>query len=69
MDPSVARYGFTAVVRDPDVLFDGHPTASGDNPKQDPFTLSDFPLPSSPLAQEVVEFARVSLYPVKYLSV
>jgi len=61
MDPSVAFYGFTPVARDPDVLFDGHPTASGDNPKRDPFTLADFPLPSSPLVQEVVKFARKEL--------
>ncbi|KAJ7222216.1 hypothetical protein GGX14DRAFT_662909 [Mycena pura] len=58
-DPNVAFYGFTAVPRDPDVLFKDHPTASGDHPKQDPFTVQDFPLPDSPLANEVRAFVKV----------
>jgi len=61
MDPNVAFYGFTAVPRDPDVLFKDHPTASGDRPKQDPFTVQDFPLPDSPLANEVRTFAKNEL--------
>ncbi|KAM6493109.1 hypothetical protein JOM56_011243 [Amanita muscaria] len=60
MDP-VTFYGFTPVVRDPDVLFTDHPTASGDHPKQDAFTASDFPAPDSQLAIEVKKFAREEL--------
>ncbi|KAJ7092491.1 hypothetical protein B0H15DRAFT_777415 [Mycena belliarum] len=60
-DPNVAFYGFTAVPRDPDVLFKDHPTASGDHPKQDPFTVKDFPLPDSTLANEVREFVKKEL--------
>ncbi|KAJ6578804.1 hypothetical protein DFH09DRAFT_1030668 [Mycena vulgaris] len=60
-DPNVAQYGFTAVPRDPDVLFKDHPTASGDNPKQDPFTVEDFPLPDSPLANQVRDFVKKEL--------
>ena len=60
-DHNVTFYGFTAVPRDPDVLFKDHPTASGPNPKQDLFTADDFPLPNSPLVKEVREFVRVGL--------
>ncbi len=59
MDP-VAFYGFSPVVRDPDVLFHEHPTASGDHPKQDLFKAADFPAPDSPLAREIRKFAQVS---------
>ncbi|KAF8628577.1 hypothetical protein AX17_005973 [Amanita inopinata Kibby_2008] len=51
MDP-VTFYGFTSVVRDPDLLFHEHPTASGDHPKQDPFKAEDFPVPDTELARE-----------------
>ncbi|KAJ7699325.1 cyanamide hydratase [Mycena rosella] len=60
-DPNVAYYGFTAVPRDPDVLFKDHPTASGNHPKQDPFTVKDFPVPDSPLAHQVRDFAKTEL--------
>ncbi|KAG5653544.1 hypothetical protein H0H81_012353 [Sphagnurus paluster] len=52
LDPNIVFYGFTPVPRDPDILFEGHPTASGDHPKQDEFNVSDFPLPDSPVVQE-----------------
>jgi cyanamide hydratase len=58
-DPNVERYGFTPVPRDPDLLFKNHPTAGGDHPKQDEFTVKDFPLPDSPLVQEVKKFVQV----------
>ena len=58
-DPNTTFYGFTPVPRDPDVLFKNHPTASGSNPKQDPFTASDFPLPDSPVVRNVREFVKV----------
>ncbi|KAK2460392.1 hypothetical protein APHAL10511_007557 [Amanita phalloides] len=59
MDP-IAFYGFTPVVRDPEVLFRDHATAS-DHPKQDPFTAPDFPPPDSQLAREVEKFAHEEL--------
>ena len=53
-------YGFTAVPRDPDVLFKDHPTAtSGANPKQDLFTAADFPAPKSPIVDAVAAFVKV----------
>ena len=53
------KYGFAPVARDPEVLFKDHPTASGPNPKQDLFTVDDFPLPDTPLVKEVRAFAQV----------
>ena len=58
-DRNVTFYGFTAVPRDPEVLFKDHPTATGPSPKQDLFTVDDFPLPNSPLVREVREFVKV----------
>lgn len=58
-DHNTTFYGFTAVPRDPDVLFKDHPTASGPNPKQDKFTVSDFPLPDSPVVRAVEAFVKV----------
>lgn len=58
-DP-VIFYGFTAVPRDPEILFANHPTASGPNPKQDLFTVDDFPLPDSKVVREVKAFVKVS---------
>lgn len=55
-------YGFTAVPRDPEVLFKDHPTASGANPKQDLFEAIDFPLPNSPLARETRAFVQVTIF-------
>ncbi|KAJ6470939.1 cyanamide hydratase [Mycena sanguinolenta] len=60
-DPNVVYYGFTAVPRDPDVLFQNHPTASGSHPKQDPFTVKDFPVPESPLVNHVRDFVKKEL--------
>ncbi|KAJ7195279.1 hypothetical protein B0H12DRAFT_1169516, partial [Mycena haematopus] len=60
-DPNVAHYGFTAVPRDPDVLFKDHPTASGNHPKQDPFTVKDFPVPESALVNQVRDFVKKEL--------
>ena len=58
-EQKVKFYGYTPVARDPDVLFKDHPTASGPNPKQDPFTFKDFPLPDSPLVQKVKAYVKV----------
>ncbi|KAG6910385.1 hypothetical protein DXG01_011100 [Tephrocybe rancida] len=62
-DPNIAFYGFTPVARDPDVLFDEHPTASGDHPKQDKYEVTDFPLPSSLVVREVKAFVQKELLP------
>ena len=59
-DP-VAFYGFTPVPRDPDVLFLNHPTASGPNPKQNPWEAKDFPFPDSPPVHAVRDFVRVRI--------
>lgn len=67
-DPNIAYYGFTAVPRDPDVLFKDHPTASGGHPKQDVFTVTDFPLPDSPLVNHVRDFVKVLRYLRLHLS-
>ncbi|KAJ7271084.1 hypothetical protein C8J57DRAFT_1320658 [Mycena rebaudengoi] len=60
MDP-IVFYGFAPVPRDPEVLFKDHPTANGDHPKQDPFTVNDFPVPNSPLANQVRAFVQKEL--------
>ncbi|KAH0579990.1 hypothetical protein H2248_002809 [Termitomyces sp. 'cryptogamus'] len=60
-DPNVAFYGFTPVPRDPDVLFDSHPTANSDHPKQDDYTVTDFPLPDSKIVREVRDFVQNEL--------
>jgi len=57
----VALYGFSPVPRDPEVLFRDHPTASGPSPKQDLFTVDDFPLPDSPVVREVRAFVKKEL--------
>ncbi|KAL1700296.1 hypothetical protein EV121DRAFT_273179 [Schizophyllum commune] len=59
-DP-ITFYGFTAVPRDPEVLFKDHPTASGANPKQELFTAADFPAPESPVVDAVEAFVKKEL--------
>ena len=59
-EQKIEFYGYTPVPRDQDVLFAGHPTATGANPKQETFTVDDFLLPSSELVKEVDTFAKVS---------
>lgn len=61
---NIVKYGYTPVPRDPDVLLMDHPTASGNNPKQDPFKFSDIPFPDSLLVQNVKEFVKVIPSPV-----
>ncbi|KIY61293.1 hypothetical protein CYLTODRAFT_339672, partial [Cylindrobasidium torrendii FP15055 ss-10] len=56
-DP-VTHYGFTAVPRDPDVLFRNHPTAGVE---RDELTVNDFPLPDSTLVQSVKAFVKREL--------
>lgn len=58
-DYNTTFYGFTAVPRDPEVLFKDHPTASGVNPKQDKILVKDFPLPNSPVVRVVKTFVAV----------
>lgn len=58
-DSSIEFYGFTAVPRDPEALFRDHPTALGENPKQDAFSVTDFPFPESELIRSVKDFVQV----------
>ncbi|KAI0076981.1 cyanamide hydratase [Panus rudis PR-1116 ss-1] len=58
---NVRFYGFMPVPRDPEVLFKDHPTASGPNPKQIPFSVESLPLPDSPVVQAVKEFVKKEL--------
>ena len=58
-DHNAEFFGFTAVPRDPEVLFKDHPTALGDHPKQDLFRVDDFPLPDSKVVREVNAFVKV----------
>lgn len=55
LDGNVTFYGFTPVPRDPEVLFKDHPTYGK---KQDPFTVDDFPLPTSALVTDVTSFVK-----------
>ncbi|OCB87623.1 cyanamide hydratase [Sanghuangporus baumii] len=60
-EQKVKFYGYTPVARDPDVLFKDHPTASGENPRQDPFKFEGYPLPDSPLVRKVKQFVKTKL--------
>lgn len=60
-DHNTVFYGFTPVPRDPDILFADHPTASGDHPKQDHYSVTDFPFPDSALVRDVKAFVKVRL--------
>lgn len=61
MSNIVEKYGFSPVPRDPDVLLKDHPTASGPNPKQDAFKLSDIPFPDSDLVRKSKAFVEKEL--------
>ncbi|CAL1698239.1 unnamed protein product [Somion occarium] len=65
-DRNVKFYGFTPVPRDPDVLFKDHPTASGLNPKQLPFTVENLPLPKSSVVEAVRELVKKELIEQTY---
>ncbi|KAF7977876.1 hypothetical protein HWV62_2410 [Athelia sp. TMB] len=54
-------YGFTAVPRDPEVLFKDHPTASGDSPQQARYDLAELSLPNSRVVREVEAFVKREL--------
>ena len=59
-DADVKKYGFEEVVRDQDVLFKDHPTASGPSPKVDSLTYDEIPFPDTELVRKVKEFVKVS---------
>lgn len=65
-DDNVTKYGFTAVPRDPDVLFKDHPTASGPNPRQASFKLEQLPFPETDLVRKSKEFVKKELNPPTY---
>ena len=58
-DEDVKKYGFEEVVRDQEILFKDHPTASGPNPKVDDLTYDQIPFPDTELVRKVVEFVKV----------
>ena len=58
-NPSIAAYGFTAVPRSVTALL-SLSTASADSPAV-PITISSIPIPSSPLAIKVQEYAQKEL--------
>ncbi|PSS35563.1 hypothetical protein EW026_g6338 [Hermanssonia centrifuga] len=60
-DKNIVKYGYTPVPRDPDVLFKDHPTASGLNPKQADFDLSELPFPESDLVSRSKAFVQKEL--------
>jgi len=60
-DHNVEFFGYTAVPRDPEVLFKNHSTALGDHPKQELFVVNDFPLPDSKVVREVKAFVKKEL--------
>ena len=67
MSPSSTEfYGFTAVPRDPEVLFKDHPTASGDSPQQARYDLTELNLPNSRVVREVEAFVKVCLDVVRF---
>ncbi|KAF8516287.1 hypothetical protein JB92DRAFT_2911308 [Gautieria morchelliformis] len=61
MTDTTERYGFTAVPRDPDVLFLHHPTASGLNPTQASYKLNELPFPDSDLVRKSKAFVEKEL--------
>jgi len=60
-DRNVELYGFTAVPRDPEILFQNHPTATGEHPTQKACVVDDFPLPDSDVVRKVKAFAKAEL--------
>lgn len=61
MTDHIEKYGFTPVPRDPEVLFLDHPTASGPNPKQASYKLSEITFPDSELVQTCKAFVLKEL--------
>ncbi|KAF8589204.1 cyanamide hydratase [Ramaria rubella] len=61
MSNNIDKYGFTPVPRDPEILLRGHPTASGFNPKQASYKLSDLLFPDSALVRKSKEFVKKEL--------
>lgn len=61
MTNNTERYGFTAVPRDPDVLFLHHSTAGGSNPTQASYKLSEIPFPDSELVRQCKAFVAKEL--------
>lgn len=60
-DNNIEKYGYTPVPRDPDVLLKDHSTASGPNPKQADYDLSELPFPDSELVRRSKAFVEKEL--------
>ena len=58
---NIAKYGYTPVPRDPDVLLAAHPTAGGAAPQQADYTLAELPFPDSELVRRSKTFVEKEL--------
>lgn len=65
-DVNIEKYGYTPVPRDPEVLFEGHPTASPPNVQQAAWKLDELPFPDTPLVQDSKYFVKKELNPQTY---
>lgn len=62
MSNSVQDFGFTALPRDPNVILDGKKSLT--DPR--PLSVNDIPVPITPLARKVQEYAKAELRPETY---
>lgn len=58
---NIEKYGFTAVPRNPDVLFASVPAAQGPSPQQADYKLSELPFPDSELVRRSKAFVQKEL--------
>ncbi|KIP01260.1 hypothetical protein PHLGIDRAFT_113164 [Phlebiopsis gigantea 11061_1 CR5-6] len=58
---NIAKYGYTPVPRDPEVLLAGHPTAGGASPQQAEHKLSEIAFPDSELVRRSKAFVQKEL--------
>lgn len=58
---NIEKYGFTAVPRNPDVLFASVPAAQGLSPQHADYKLSELPFPDSELVRRSKAFVQKEL--------
>ncbi|KIJ33773.1 hypothetical protein M422DRAFT_264231 [Sphaerobolus stellatus SS14] len=60
---NVTKYGYTPVPRDPNVLFENHPTGGGANPAQAAYSLdsSELKFPDTELVKKAKAFVKAKL--------
>lgn len=59
MDSNISFYGFTPVARNPEIIFDGHPTANVDEAPPTVLQVKDCPIPETEIVGQVREFIWV----------